>query len=68
MNILVLSASNIGNKTKTATEALFQTLENDFAFEHKITYLNLQEKDMQFSDGRNFLDYKETQRRSRKRL
>lgn len=58
MNVLVLSASNIGKKTKTATEALFQTLENDFASEHKITYLNLQEKDMQFSDGRNFLDYK----------
>lgn len=59
MNILVLSASNIGKKTKTATEVLFNTLREQYDSKHTLTYLNLQEKDVQFSDGRNYLDYKE---------
>ena len=36
MNILVLSASNIGKRTKTATEALFQTLKREYDGEHSL--------------------------------
>lgn len=57
MNILVLSASNIGKKTKTATEVLFKALQNDYQDQHQLKYINLQEMDVQFSDGRNYLDY-----------
>ena len=57
MNILVLSASNIGKRTKTATEALFQTLKREYDGEHSLKSINLQDMDIQFSDGRNYLDY-----------
>lgn len=58
MKILVLSASNIGKRTKVATEALFKALHNQFEDEHFLKYINLQDKNIQFSDGRNYLDYK----------
>jgi FMN reductase len=57
MKILVLSASTIGKTTQTATEAVFSTLKNQYGDEHQIKYINLQEKEMIFSDGRNYLDY-----------
>lgn len=57
MKILVLSASNIGKKTKTATEALFKALHHAYEDAHMMKYINLQEKEIQFSDGRNYLDY-----------
>ncbi|HLR92756.1 MAG TPA: NADPH-dependent FMN reductase [Atopostipes sp.] len=58
MKILVLSASNIGKRTKTATDALYQSLKEQYQNEHELEYINLQEKEIQFSDGRNYLDYK----------
>lgn len=58
MKILVLSASNIGNKTRMATETLFKSVHKIYGDEHTYEHINLQEKDMQFSDGRNYLDYK----------
>lgn len=58
MKILVLSASNIGKTTKTATETLAEALKSTYADEHEIKYLNLQELSIEFSDGRNYLDYK----------
>lgn len=58
MKILVLSASNIGKRTKVATETLFKALHQHYGDEHMLKYMNLQDKDIQFSDGRNFLDYK----------
>lgn len=58
MKILVLSASNIGNKTKIAMEALFKSIHKQYGDEHIYKYINLQEKNIQFSDGRNYLDYK----------
>ena len=58
MNILVLSASNIGNKTKIAAETLFKAIHKQYGDEHVYKFLNLQEKTIQFSDGRNYLDYK----------
>ena len=57
MKILVLSASNIGTKTKTATEVLFKALHREYGDTHLMKFINLQEKDIQFSDGRNYLDY-----------
>lgn len=57
MKILVLSASNIGNKTKVATEALFKSIHKQYGDEHLYKYVNLQEMDIEFSDGRNYLDY-----------
>lgn len=58
MNILVLSASNIGKTTKVATETIFESLVTTYQTQHEIKYLNLQDMDIQFSDGRNYLDYK----------
>lgn len=57
MKILVLSASSIGKKTKVATETLFKKVQETHEEAHAIQYINLQEKHVQFSDGRNYLDY-----------
>lgn len=56
MKILVLSASNVGNKTGIATKEAYQVLEKKYP-EHELTYLNLKNKHLVFSDGRNYLDY-----------
>ncbi len=58
MKILVLSASTIGNRTRVATETVYESLKQQAGAEHAITFINLQEKDIVFSDGRNYLDYK----------
>lgn len=58
MKILVLSASSIGKRTKVATEAVFESLKEQYEETHEIQYINLQEKEIIFSDGRNYLDYK----------
>lgn len=58
MKVLVLSASTVGNKTKIATKALFESVQTKFEEQHSYQYINLQEKDVMFSDGRNYLDYK----------
>lgn len=57
MKILVLSASSIGKRTKIATEAVYQALEEQHGEEHDLQYIHLQDKDIMFSDGRNYLDY-----------
>lgn len=56
MKILVLSASNIGKRTQIATEAITEALKNQYP-EHEVKSINLQEKEIIFSDGRNYLDY-----------
>lgn len=56
MNILVLSGSNAGNKTRIATTLLKEKLEVQYRGE-TINYINLQDVDLPFSDGRNYLDY-----------
>src|SRR5699024_10713575 len=56
MNILVLSGSNAGNKTRIATTLLKGKLEAQYSGE-TINYINLQDVDLPFSDGRNYLDY-----------
>lgn len=59
MKILVLSASSIGKRTKVATMAVYKSLKDIYEGAHEIEYINLQEKEIMFSDGRNYLDYKE---------
>lgn len=56
MNILVLSGSNAGNKTRIATTLLKEKLQAQYS-EDTINYINLQDVDLPFSDGRNYLDY-----------
>lgn len=58
MKILVLSASSIGKRTKVATESVYESLKNQHSEEHDLKYMNLQNKEIMFSDGRNYLDYK----------
>ncbi len=58
MNILVLSASNVGNRTKAATQAVFEAVKKQTTDDQTVNYINLQEKEMMFSDGRNVLDYR----------
>lgn len=57
MKILVLSGSNMGRKTRIATQAVYQLL-SEIAPEHELNYINLQDKTLEMSDGRHFLDYK----------
>jgi len=57
MKILILSASSIGNRTRIATEGLFESLKEQYEEKHELKYINLQTKDIMFSDGRNYLDY-----------
>lgn len=56
MKILVLSASNVGSKTGIATKAAYQLLEENYS-EHELSYINLKDKQLVFSDGRHYLDY-----------
>lgn len=56
MNIVILNGSIIGSNTKTAMEKvkeMFHDVEQDLA----ITFLNLADYEIQFSDGRNYIYY-----------
>lgn len=56
MKILVLAASNVGSKTGIATKEAYRLLEENYS-EHELSYINLKEKELVFSDGRHYLDY-----------
>ncbi|KKK33805.1 FMN reductase [Salinicoccus sediminis] len=56
MNIVILSGSVAGSKTRTAMEYVKASFNNNHP-EHDTELLNLADLDIQFSDGRNFLDY-----------
>lgn len=56
MNIVLLSGSIVGSKTRTAMEYV-KTSFNKNHPEHDVTLIDLADYDLQFSDGRNFLDY-----------
>ncbi|MHA6567678.1 NADPH-dependent FMN reductase [Aerococcus urinae] len=58
MKILVLSGSNVGHKTEVAAKAILDILAKDQYSDHKVEFINLLDKEMDFADGRNFLDYK----------
>jgi len=55
MNIVVVNGSIVGSNTKAVMEQLvvkFERLENA-----KVSFINLADYELQFSDGRNYIDY-----------
>lgn len=56
MNVVVLSGSIVGSKTKTAMENVVRLFENNFPDVH-VTLLDLAQYDVQFSDGRHYFEY-----------
>lgn len=57
MKITVISGSIVGSKTKTAMSKVVEMLENKYS-EHEVTLLDLADYKVEFSDGRNFFEYK----------
>ena len=56
MKIVALSGSNVGSKTRTAMEGTAKVLQEKYP-EADVTLLDLAEYEIQFSDGRNYLEY-----------
>lgn len=56
MKITVLIGSIFGQKIKTIGTEIFSDLQKQYP-EHDINLLDLSEYDIQFSDGRNYMDY-----------
>lgn len=56
MEIVALSGSIVGSKTRTAMDYMVQSLNEKYP-EHTVTLIDLADYDIQFSDGRNYLDY-----------
>lgn len=56
MKIVVIAGSIVGMTTKTAMEKVVEVFQAQFP-EHETTLLDLASYDMQFSDGRNYIDY-----------
>ncbi|SDJ15117.1 NADPH-dependent FMN reductase [Salimicrobium halophilum] len=57
MNIVGLAGSKVGSKTRTAMNYVKQSVERQYP-EHTFTLIDLGDYDIEFSDGRNYLDYK----------
>src|SRR5690625_7922521 len=57
MKVVALSGSIIGSKTRTAMNYVVEVF-NDQYPDVDITLIDLADYDIQFSDGRNYLDYK----------
>ncbi|MDC3417422.1 NADPH-dependent FMN reductase [Aquibacillus salsiterrae] len=56
MNIVALSGSIVGSKTRTAMNAVVKELKEKYP-EEKVTLIDLADFKVEFSDGRNYLDY-----------
>ena len=56
MKVVALLGSISGKKTATALDYVVKKMTNDFA-EHDFELIDLSQKQMQFSDGRNYLEY-----------
>ena len=56
MRVVVLSGSNVGTKTRTAMNYTVAEIEKNYP-DSEVTLLDLAEYQMQFSDGRNYLEY-----------
>lgn len=56
MKITLLSGSIVGSKTKTTMTIIQNKIKEKYP-EVEVTLLDLKELDVQFSDGRNYLDY-----------
>ena len=55
MNIVLLSGSSVGSKTRTSMNYLQQQL--TMLTDDNIELIDLRDKSIEFSDGRNYLDY-----------
>lgn len=56
MKIVALSGSIVGSKTRTAMDYTVNTLKEKYP-SHEVTLIDLADYDIQFSDGRNYLEY-----------
>lgn len=56
MKLVLLSGSNVGTKTRVAMDYTLNVLKEKYP-EIETTLIDLAEYDMQFSDGRNYLEY-----------
>ncbi|WP_053217048.1 NADPH-dependent FMN reductase [Virgibacillus senegalensis] len=56
MKIVGLSGSIVGSKTRTAMDFTVNVLKNKYP-DSDVTLIDLAEYDIQFSDGRNYLEY-----------
>jgi len=56
MKIVALSGSRVGSKTRTALDYTLKTI-NDKYPNVEVTMIDLADYEVQFSDGRNYLDY-----------
>ncbi|KHD86246.1 NADPH-dependent FMN reductase [Heyndrickxia ginsengihumi] len=56
MKIVVLSGSRVGSKTRTAMDYTFKVIREQYP-EINVTLIDLTDYDIQFSDGRNYLEY-----------
>ncbi|SDI45839.1 NADPH-dependent FMN reductase [Natribacillus halophilus] len=56
MNIVALSGSNVGSKTRAAMDYTVNTVAQKYP-ETGVTLIDLADFEIQFSDGRHFLDY-----------
>lgn len=56
MNVVVLAASNVGTKTKTAMSYINKQLEEKHSM-HEVSFIDLTEKKIEFADGRNYLEW-----------
>lgn len=56
MNIVLLSGSKVGSKTRTAMGYVEKEITNNYS-EAVVTIIDLAEYDIQFSDGRLYMDY-----------
>ncbi|MFC6465519.1 NADPH-dependent FMN reductase [Marinilactibacillus sp. GCM10026970] len=57
MNIVVLAGSNVGEKSSIVADKVMTELNVKYGVDHSYTLLDLKDYEMQFSDGRNYLDY-----------
>lgn len=56
MKIVGLSGSNVGSKTRTAMDYTIKSINEKYP-QAEVTLIDLAEYDIQFSDGRNYLEY-----------
>ena len=56
MKIVLLSGSTVGSKTQIMMKTIEEKIQTNYS-DVELTFLNLKELTIQFSDGRNFLDY-----------
>ncbi|GAA0604630.1 NAD(P)H-dependent oxidoreductase [Virgibacillus siamensis] len=56
MQIVVLSGSTVGSKTRTAMDRTVKAVHDKYP-SHDVTLIDLADYDIQFSDGRNYMEY-----------